>query len=52
LTPPHLYADVYLKRGIEKVMDMAKLYIQYKVADCRREDTIKYKKKIEDALKK
>jgi hypothetical protein len=48
----HLYADVYLKPGYEKDMDMAKLYIQYKVADCRGEDTSKYQKEIDDAFEK
>jgi hypothetical protein len=52
LTLLHLYADVYLKPGYEKDMDMAKLYIQYKVADCRGEDTSKYQKEIDDAFDK
>jgi hypothetical protein len=52
LTLLHLYADVYLKPGYEKDMDMAKLYIQYKVADCRGEDTSKYIMEIDDAFEK
>jgi hypothetical protein len=52
LTLLHLYADVYLKPGYEKDMDMAKLYIQYKVADCRGEHTSNYQKEIDDAFEK
>jgi hypothetical protein len=33
-------------------MDMAKLYIRYKVADWRGEDTSKYQKEIDDAFEK
>jgi hypothetical protein len=47
LTLVHLYPEVYLKPGFEKVLDMGKLYIQYKTADCRGEDTEKYKKSFE-----
>jgi hypothetical protein len=49
---PHLYADVYLKSGYEKDMDMGKLHIQFKVADCRGEDTTTSKKKFKILLKK
>jgi hypothetical protein len=52
LTLLYLYADVYLKPGYEKDMDMAKLCIQYKVADCRGEDTSKYLMKIDNAFEK
>jgi hypothetical protein len=52
LTLLHLYTDVYLTSGYEKDMDMAKLYIQNKVADCRGEDTSKYQKEIDDAFEK
>jgi hypothetical protein len=37
-----------MKPGFENYMN----YIQYKVVDCRGEDTIKYKKEIEDAFEK
>jgi hypothetical protein len=46
LTLLHLHSDFYLKKWFEKDMDMAKLYIQYKVADCRGEDTSKHLKKL------
>jgi hypothetical protein len=52
LTLLHLHADVYLKPGYEKDMDMAKLNSQYKVADCRKKNTSKYQKEIEDAFEK
>jgi hypothetical protein len=52
LTLLHLHADVYLKPGYEKDMDMAKLYIQYKVMACRVEDTSKYQKEIDNVFEK
>jgi hypothetical protein len=50
LTLLYLYADVYLKPGYEKDTDMAKLYIQYKVADCRGKHTSKYLMEIDNAF--
>jgi hypothetical protein len=52
LTLLHLYSDVYLKPGFERDVDMAKLYIQYKVPDCMGEDISKYQKEIEDTFEK
>jgi hypothetical protein len=52
LTLLHLYADVYLKPEYEKDMDMAKLYIQFKVADCRGDYTSKYPIEIDNAFEK
>jgi hypothetical protein len=48
----YLYTDVYLKPRYEKDMDMAKLYIHYKVADCSEEDIPKSKKEIEGDYEK
>jgi hypothetical protein len=52
LTLLHLYTNVYLKPGYEKDIDMVKLYIQYKVANCKRENTSKHQKEINDAFEK
>jgi hypothetical protein len=46
------FSFFYLKPGYEKDMDMAKLYFQYKVEDCRGEDTSKYQKEIDNAFEK
>jgi hypothetical protein len=52
LTLLHLYANVYLKPGYEKDVNFAKMYIQYKVAGCRKEDSTNFKKEIQVAFEK